>query len=48
MLLEHPDEGGNVLTKLNVDVLWDLDARIVELEVKAFGLLRTDVSPLQL
>lgn len=34
VLLEHPDEGGNVLTKASVDVLWELDAKIKELEVR--------------
>lgn len=42
MLLEHPEEGGNMLTKASVDVLWELDAKIMELEVKrlASGLAR--------
>lgn len=36
--MEHPDAGGNVLTKAFVDVLWDLDAEIKQIEVKRFGL----------
>eukprot|EP00752_Nemacystus_decipiens_P014689 g13085.t1 len=35
VLFEHADEGGNVLTKASVDVLWELDAKILELETKA-------------
>lgn len=36
MLLEHPDEGGSVLTKQSLDVFWSLNALIVEREVSPF------------
>lgn len=34
MLFEHPDDGGNMLTKASVDLLWELDSKIVDLEVR--------------
>lgn len=32
-LLEHPEEGGSVLTKASMDAFWALDATIVGIEV---------------
>lgn len=33
ILLEHPDEDGSVLNKHSVDAFWDLNAKIVQVEV---------------
>ena len=32
-LMEAPSEGGSVLTKESVDALWELDAKVLALEV---------------
>lgn len=32
-LLEHPSEDGNLLTKESLDSLWEIDARVWEIEV---------------
>lgn len=35
LLFETSSEGGNVLTKGALDAVWELDERILELEVNA-------------
>lgn len=33
ILLESPSEGGSVLTKESLDALWEIDAKVLEIEV---------------
>lgn len=33
LLYESPDENGNVLTKHWMDIVWEVDAKVMELEV---------------
>lgn len=33
LILEHPEEGGSVLTKEAMDIFWELDENIGEVEV---------------
>lgn len=39
ILLEHPEDGGSVLTKESMDALWALDATIVGIEVRLDSIL---------
>ena len=32
ILMEHPEEGGNLLTKETLDLLWEVSAQVAELE----------------
>lgn len=32
ILMEHPEEGGNLLTKETLDLLWEVSAQVEELE----------------
>ena len=34
MLMENPSEGGSVLTKEAMDSLWELDAKVLAIEVR--------------
>ena len=33
ILVEHPDTGGNVLTKESLDIFWELNAETLRVEV---------------